>query len=83
MKKYINGILGLSTVAVLLITIEGQHRQINRYKQNEVVTDSLRQELFNAQSELGRYEMTLEILKDGEDKKAAQTFENVLTTQTE
>jgi hypothetical protein len=83
MKKYVKGILGLATVALLLITIEGQQRQITKYKQNEVITDSLRQELFNTQAELGRYEMTLEILKDGEDKKAAQTFENVLTTQTE
>jgi hypothetical protein len=83
MKKYINAFLSLATVGILLYTINDQHKQIQHYKQEQVIVDSLREELFNAQSELGRYEMTLEILKDGEDKKAAQTFENVLTTQTE
>ena len=37
MKKYINGILGLATVAILLITIEGQRRQIVKYKQDGVI----------------------------------------------
>ena len=45
--------------------------------------DTLQDSLFQTEVELGRYQMALEILKDGEDPKAAKTFEYVLTTQTE
>lgn len=44
--------------------------------------DSLRNELFNKNVEVGRYEMTLEIFKE-KNKSAAQEFELILTTQTE
>ena len=46
--------------------------------QNTVLQDSL----FNTSVELGRYQMTLEMLKDG-DMKTANKFEYILTTQTE
>jgi len=82
MKKYINGILGLATVAILLITIEGQRRQIVKYKQDGVIVDSLRQELFNAQAQLGRYELTQEHMKET-NPKAEQEFEDYFDKQTE
>jgi hypothetical protein len=46
------------------------------------VIDSVRDEIIPLEVELGRYEMTLELLKE-EDKKAANKFELILTTQTE
>jgi hypothetical protein len=46
------------------------------------VIDSVRDEIMPLEVELGRYEMTLELLKE-EDKKAANKFELILTTQTE
>jgi len=83
----IKAMLGLASVALLLVTIYEQNQAVNTLKdtvvslkqQNEHLQDSL----FQTNVELGRYEMTLEILKDGEDPKAAKTFEHVLTTQTE
>jgi hypothetical protein len=44
--------------------------------------DSLQMELFNQQTITGRYEIALEILKE-KDKKAADLYELILTTQTE
>jgi hypothetical protein len=71
-----------------------QNETINRYKSETIALkrtiekiDSAASvqydELFSTQAELGRYQMALEILKDGEDVKAAKTFEHVLRTQTE
>jgi hypothetical protein len=66
------------------------------YEQNKTISElkstvvkakeeniTLQDSLFIIDSQLGRYQMALEILKDGEDKKAANTFEYVLLTQTE
>ena len=44
--------------------------------------DSLRDELFNRSVEVGRYEVAFEIFKE-KNKKAADEFELILTTQTE
>ena len=90
----IKAILGLTSVGLMLFTMYEQNKTITHYK-NEVVAlkgtiekiDSAASkqydELFDTQVQLGRYQMALEILKDGEDPKAAKTFEHVLTTQTE
>jgi hypothetical protein len=90
----IKAILSITSVGLMLYTMYEQNNTINHYK-NEVVAlkgtiekiDSAASkqydELFQTQAELGRYQMTLEILKDGENVKAAKTFEHVLTTQTE
>lgn len=48
----------------------------------ENVIDSIRAENLPLQIQLGRYEVALEILKE-EDKKAADKYERILTTQTE
>ena len=44
--------------------------------------DSLRDELFIRFTEVGRYEVALEIFKE-QNKKGADEFELILTTQTE
>ena len=46
------------------------------------IIDSLENELFVQQKIVARYEITLELLKE-EDKKAADKFELILTTETE
>jgi len=85
----IKAILSLASVALLLVTIYEQNNAINLKKdqiitlkaQNTVLQDSL----FNTRFELGRYQMTLEMLKDGGSvyKKTVDEFEYILTTQTE
>jgi hypothetical protein len=44
--------------------------------------DSLNRELFVTETKITRYEVTLELLKD-DNKKAAEKFELIYTTQTE
>jgi len=44
--------------------------------------DSLRDELFNISVDVGRYETALEIFKE-RNKKGAEEFELIITTQTE
>ena len=46
------------------------------------MVDSLRSEAFVSEVQLGRYEVALELLKE-KDRKAAELFELILTTQTE
>lgn len=48
----------------------------------ENVIDSIRAENMPLQIQLGRYDVALELLRE-EDKKAAEKFELILTTQTE
>jgi hypothetical protein len=84
MKKYINAILTLSSVLVLFYIIYDQHKQINAYKSNNLnkIIDSLQTELFHVQSEVGRYEITLELLSQ-EDTIAAEKFDRIYQTETE
>lgn len=53
-----------------------------KLKSNTVNVDSLQNELFIKQTELGRYEMALELFKE-EDSVGADHFEYILNTQTE
>lgn len=46
------------------------------------MADSLRSEIFVSEVQLGRYEVATELLRE-KDKKAAELFELILTTQTE
>jgi hypothetical protein len=65
----IRAILGLASVALLLVTIYEQNNAINRKKDQIVQLKKqeaiLKDSLFNTSVELGRYQMTLEMLKDG------------------
>lgn len=84
MKKYINAILTLSSVLVLFYIIYDQHKQINAYKSNNLnkTIDSLQTELFQSQSNEGRYEITLELLSE-EDTMAAKKFDRIYHNETE
>jgi hypothetical protein len=85
----IRAILGLASVALLLVTIYEQNNAINRKKDQIVQLKKqeaiLKDSLFNTSVELGRYQMTLEMLKDGGSvyKKTVDEFEYILTTQTQ
>jgi hypothetical protein len=73
----------------LLVTIYEQNNAINRKKDQIVQLKKqeaiLKDSLFNTSVELGRYQMTLEMLKDGGSlyKKTVDEFEYILTTQTQ
>lgn len=53
-----------------------------KLESNSVNVDSLQNELFIKQTEVGRYEVALEIFKE-EDSVGADHFEYILNTQTE
>ena len=72
--------------AILVGTIVFQEYkvvQLNaKLESNTVNVDSLQNELFIKQAEVGRYEMALDIFKE-EDSVGADHFEYILNTQTE
>ena len=95
MKKYINPILSLGTAAALLGAIYFQNQQIEGLKkqlevqpvvggdiQKANLIDSLNDELFNAKAEAGRYELTLEHLKEVNPKLGKQ-MEDWMAHETE
>ena len=89
----IKAILGIASVGLMLVTMYEQNKAITHYK-NEVRAlkntiqkqDSINanqySELFQTQSQAGRYEVALELFKE-KNKKAADEFELILATQTE
>lgn len=94
MKKFINPLLRLGTAIALLSVIYIQNKELHQLKQTkpivhiskndslEAVVDSLELELFNVQTLNGRYEITLEQLKEV-NPKAAQQFEKIYNNETE
>ena len=83
MKEYIAPLLRFGALILLLTTIYEQNNAINKYKAKaNINTDSLQTELFQAQSQAGKYEVALELFKE-EDSVAADHFELILSTQTE
>jgi hypothetical protein len=83
MKEYIAPLLRFGALILLLTTIYEQNNVINKYKDKaNINTDSLQTELFQAQSQAGKYEVALELFKE-EDSVAADHFELILSTQTE
>ena len=92
--KYQKAIVGAGAVAVLVVCYF-QQKELSKLRAEqkiEVVVggdiekantiDSLQNELFIQETIVTRYEVALELLKE-EDKKAADKFELILTTQTE
>jgi hypothetical protein len=79
MKKYINAILTLSSVLVLFYIIYNQRAQIADRQQ---IIDSLQQELYISNINLGRYDITLELLQE-QDSIAAHKFNEIYTNETE
>ena len=83
MKQYIAPLLRFGALVLLLTTIYEQNNTINEYKAKDKISiDSLQSEIFQAQSQAGRYEVALELFKES-NKKAADEFELILSTQTE
>ena len=82
----IKGILGVASVGLMLFIMYEQNKTVNTLKDTvgelKSQGDSLQTELFNSQSANGRYELSLEHLKEI-DPKAAKEFENFKNTQTE
>jgi hypothetical protein len=83
MKEYIAPLLRFGALILLLTTIYEQNKVINVYKAKASIdTDSIQSELFQTQSQLGRYEVALEMFKE-EDSVSADHFEYILSTKTE
>lgn len=83
MKNYIRPLLTACSLLALLSTIYIQNSQIDKLKATqEVIVDSLNMELFNTRVESGRYELSLEHLKEV-NPKAALEFENYMQHETE
>lgn len=84
MRKFISVIILLSLVVILFDIIYEQHKQIKLYKSNNIskTIDSLQTELFQSQSNEGRYEMALEILSQY-DTIAASKFDSIYKNETE
>ncbi len=92
--KYQKAIVGTGAVAVLLICYLQQKElaKLRAEKKIEVVVggdiqkaqliDSLQSELFVKETIIGRYEVALELFKE-KNKKGADEFELIMSTQTE
>ena len=67
--KYLKAILSLASVGLLLYTVYEQNESINRYKTERLQSkdiqylDSLRDELFQARVQIGKFELGLDHLK--------------------
>ncbi len=93
-SKYQKAIVGTGAVAVLVICyfqqkelakLRAEHKMevvVGGDIQKAQTIDSLNSELFVQQTTVTRYEVALELLRE-QDKKAADKFELILTTQTE
>lgn len=86
MKEYVKPFLTTFSIALFLYTMYTQNQKITELKttlvkQNKLV-DSLQTSLFEVQTMNGRYELTLEHLKET-NKKAAQQFEEFMSSETE
>lgn len=82
MKKYIGAILSIGTVAMLFYTLFDLKDQVKQIPVLQHQLDSLQAETFNLSTQNGRYELTLEHLKEV-NPKAAKEFENYMNHETE
>jgi len=86
MKKYINPILSLGTAAALLGAIYFQNQNLESLKAEKAKLESeveeLRDEVFNEKAFNGRYELSLDHLKEV-NPKAAKEFETYMENETE
>jgi hypothetical protein len=78
---------GLAITLLSLVIMTFEYFEKDRVYQELKISsskqiDSLRDELFIKFTEVGRYEVALEIFKE-QNKKGADEFELILTTQTE
>ena len=96
MKKYINPLLTFGTTMALLYVIYGQNEQLTKLESEQVkvynvplavdslqnIIDSLEAETFSAQTQNGRYELSLEHLYEV-NPKAGKEFTNFMEHETE
>ena len=96
MKKYINPLLTFGTTMALLYVIYGQNEQLTKLESEQVkvynvplavdslqnIIDSLNSEVFILQTQIGRYELSLEHL-DEVNPKAGKQFQNFMEHETE
>lgn len=89
MKKYISAALSITTIGLLFYTLydlKQQVKQIPVLKSQldsvSIIRDSLVTEVFNHEIQNGRYEVTLDYLKEV-NPKAALEFENYMNHETE
>jgi uncharacterized protein YlxW (UPF0749 family) len=83
MKYVVSFIIGIVLLLIidkyLVKPVETEHTQELELRKQ---VDSLQAELFIKQTQVGRYEIALELFKE-EDSVAADHFEYILSTQTE
>ena len=89
MKKYISGILSIGTVALLFYTLFDLKNQLKQVPMLQHQLDSVTIQLdslslinFENEVQNGRYEITLEHLKET-NPKAAKEFEEFMNSKTE
>lgn len=96
MKKYINPLLTFGTTMALLYVIYGQNEQLTKLESEQIkvynvplavdslqnIIDSLEAETFSAQTQNGRYELSLEHLYEV-NPKAGKEFSNFMELETE
>jgi len=89
MKKYLNAILSIGTVAILFYTLFDLKEQVKQVdilkKELKTVTatkDSLHDEMFIQHVQLDRYELSLDYLQEVNPKAALQ-FVNYMNHETE
>jgi len=84
----IKAILGIASVGLMLYTMYEQNNTITRQKtqiielKSQSGIDSLQTELFTKQTEVGKYELSLEHLKEI-NPDAAKEFEDYMSHETE
>ena len=84
MRKIITSdvLLGLLMTTIgLAFWLLSTQIEVVETKQQQTI-DSLQTELFNAQNNVGRYEITLELLSQ-EDESAAAKFDSIYNNETE
>jgi uncharacterized coiled-coil protein SlyX len=86
MKQYIKPFLTTFSVALFLYTMYTQNEKITELKttvvKQEKLVDSLRDDLFQSQNANGRYELTLDYLKEN-NAKCYEQVKNFYETETE
>lgn len=86
MKQYIKPFLTTFSVVLFLYTMYTQNEKITELKttvvKQEKLVDSLSSELFQSQNANGRYELTLEFIKDN-NSKCYEQVKNFYEKETE
>ena len=83
MKKYLLPLV-IAGMAIIIVYQNKELKQcrLEGLQGGEIAKGELQDSLTQVATELGRYEMTLELLKE-KDSIAANKFEDILYTQTE